>query len=155
MSAESLISLGETATRLTRVADFLFLLPALGLNAQRGNRPRQQPADADGVARFLAETEFAVADVAVTVVGADSPVAGQTLLQAYSSDSLGARQVRVLGKLEIPARGEVSLEPGVKELRLIGLKEDLRAGNELPLFFKTADGKVQALRVVIIKGYGQ
>lgn len=95
------------------------------------------------------------ADMAVTVVGADSPVAGQTLLQAYSSDSLGARQVRVLGKLEIPARGEVSLEPGVKELRLIGLKEDLRAGNELPLFFKTADGKVQALRVVIIKGYGQ
>lgn len=92
--------------------------------------------------------------VSVTVVGADTPLAGQTLLQQYGKDSLGAKTVKVLNRIELPPKGVVALEPGQLELRLVGLNDNLRAGNELPLFFKTAGGNIQALRVVIIKGYG-
>lgn len=98
---------------------------------------------------------FNASDVSITLVGAESPMAGQTLLQEYGTDTIGAKTVKVLSKLEIPAKAEVGLEPGKLELRLVGLNTDLMAGNELPLFFKTAAGQVQAIRVVIIKGYGQ
>lgn len=139
---------------------FLFLLSLPVAGFALGNevprlllRDGLMPEALNGGSAALSGDIYNPADVSVTVVGASSPLAGQTLLQEYGTDEVGARVVKVLARLEIPAKGTISLVPGMLELRLVGLNADLKAGNELPLYIKTEDGSTQVLRVNIIKGY--
>lgn len=84
---------------------------------------------------------------ALRLVGASTPLAGQTLLQTYAPNGQGLMQVQELKGLPLPAKTEVLLLPGVLELQLVGLTADLQPGLELPLKLKFADGTERTVRI--------
>ncbi len=86
---------------------------------------------------------------ALTLVGASTPLAGQTQLQTYVQNAYGLTQVQTLKELPIPAKTEVVLLPGVLELQLIGLTTELKPGLEVPLKLKFADGTERTVRLKI------
>lgn len=88
-------------------------------------------------------------DTSLRLVGASTPLAGQTQLQTYVQTPEGLTQVQTLKELPIPAKTEVLLLPGVLELQLIGLTTELKPGLELPLKLKFADGTERTVRLNI------
>lgn len=88
-------------------------------------------------------------DTALQLVGASTPLAGQTQLQTYAQNAYGFTQVQPLKSLPIPPKTEVLLLPGVLELQLIGLTTDLQPGLELPLKLIFADGTERTVRLTI------
>lgn len=83
------------------------------------------------------------------LVGATSPLAGETALQRYVKDAQGLIQVAPVNSLPLPAHSDTVLAPGAVELQLIGLTTELQAGLELPLTLKFADGTKRVLRVEV------
>ncbi len=88
-------------------------------------------------------------DTPLRLVGASTPLAGQTQLQTYVQNAYGLTQVQTLKELPIPAKTEVVLLPGVLELQLIGLITELKPGLEVPLKLKFADGTERTVRLSI------
>ncbi|TKW61999.1 MAG: copper chaperone PCu(A)C [Blastochloris viridis] len=88
-------------------------------------------------------------DQPLRLVGASTPLAGQTQLQTYVQNEYGLTQVQTLKELPLPPKTEVLLLPGVLELQLIGLTTELKPGLELPLKLKFADGTERTVRLKI------
>lgn len=91
----------------------------------------------------------------VVISGASSPVAGQVVPQVYGYDANGLRQVSVPKTLVLAPRGELEFTPGQRELKFIGLRQDLSAGDEVPLYLKDDKGRVQVFRVTVIGGVAE
>lgn len=83
----------------------------------------------------------------VTLTGAESPLAGQTVIQRYERDARGLVQMRVLESLVLPRKSETVLAPGVLELQLIGVTQELKDGVELPLTLTFGDGTKRTYRI--------
>lgn len=83
------------------------------------------------------------------MVGASTPLAGETTLQHYIKDSEGLVQIAPLTDLRIPAHGEALLASGGTELQLINLTQELKSGLELPLTLKFADGTHRVVRIEV------
>lgn len=82
-----------------------------------------------------------------TLLSASSPSAASIQLHETSMDSSGMTGMQPMDKLDIPAGGSVTLEPGGKHLMVMGLTKDLAVGDtfEVELVFQNAGTvKVQA-----------
>jgi len=79
-----------------------------------------------------------------TLVAASSPDAQAVELHSHVHEG-GMMRMRRVERIEIPAGGSVSLEPGGLHLMLIGLKGDLKPGDQVWLTLDFDDGsKLQA-----------
>lgn len=88
--------------------------------------------------------------VAKVLVGAESPMADQVVLQHFVQGSNGLRHVETITKLAIPAKGEVIMAPDGLELMMLGLKQDLQMDYDVPVTLKFQDGQTRSVRVHVI-----
>lgn len=84
-----------------------------------------------------------------SIVGASTPLAGQTVLQRYVQNAQGLVQLQPLERLPLPAKSETVLAPGALELQLVGVTQTLRDGLELPLTLKFEDGTTRVFRIKV------
>ncbi len=66
------------------------------------------------------------------LVGASSPIAASAELHDHIKDGDIVR-MRSVPEIDVPAGGAVALKPGGLHVMLIGLKQPLREGEEIPL----------------------
>ncbi len=101
-----------------------------------------RPAQAGGnSAAYLTIT--GAAGQADALLSASSPGAGMVQLHEATTDASGMMGMHQIDRLEIPAGGKVTLEPGGHHLMIMGVTSELAVGGklELDLVFEHA-GKV-------------
>ena len=156
---------GVTAIMFRRTLAALLLAPlALGFaNGANAADPGQtgpiqitgafsRAAPVDGVSGlFLTIVNSGAAD---RLIGIGSPGAGKAELHE-SIDDKGVMKMRPIAALDIPAGGTVKLVPGGYHIMLIGLKQAVMAGGQVPitLTFEKA-GKIEAVASVVKPGGG-
>lgn len=80
------------------------------------------------------------------LVAAESPVADTVELHNHINDN-GVMKMRPVKEIDVKAGGEAVLKPGSYHIMLIGLKQPLKEGDQVPLTLKFDDGtalKVEA-----------
>jgi hypothetical protein len=106
------------------------------------------PADA-GASVAIAMVLTNPGKATVTLTGAASPLAGQTLLRQYVKGADGLYQLRTLEQVDVPPQFDLVLAPGGLELQLVGLTQPLEAGLEIPVTLKFNDGSQRTVRVAV------
>ncbi|TVP76160.1 copper chaperone PCu(A)C [Thioalkalivibrio sp.] len=77
----------------------------------------------------------------LTVVAAESPIAGTVELHEHLQDAAGVMRMRQVASLALPAGGSLAMEPGGFHLMLIGLHQPLAEGETVPVILHLADGR--------------
>jgi len=116
-----------------------------------GARVRAQPTGAPNSAAFvtLKNPGAAAALVGAEATLAGAPVAGAVELHTHSAGADGAMQMRKVDRVDLPAGGEVVLQPGGLHIMLIGLKAGLTEGATVDLTLLFDDGSRKALSVPV------
>jgi len=88
------------------------------------------------------------ADADMVVVGGSSPVSKSLELHFMRMDN-GVMEMRQMKEIALPKGQTVKLEPGGLHIMFIGMKNQIKAGDKVPvtLIVKGADGKEQKLAV--------
>ena len=73
------------------------------------------------------------------LVGAESPVAKVVELHTHTMKD-GMMRMRPVDRVDLPAGKKVSLQPGGLHVMLIGLKQKLQPGEEIPITLVFEDG---------------
>ncbi len=85
---------------------------------------------------------------AVAVVAAESPVAEIVELHTHIHDK-GVMRMRKIDKIDVPAGGEVTLQPGGLHVMLLGLKQDLNEGDTITVTLKFNDGSSKVIEAPV------
>jgi copper(I)-binding protein len=120
-------------------------VPALADNVKIENAWARATAPGQKVAAgFLDLT----ADADMVVVGGSSPVSKSLELHFMRMDN-GVMEMRQMKEIALPKGQTVKLEPGGLHIMFIGMKNQIKAGEKVPvtLIIKGADGKEQKLAV--------
>jgi copper(I)-binding protein len=127
MGAASLAGCSSGGAAVRPTISAAWVRPAMGAD---------QPA-----AAYLVITNFA--GQADALLSASSPAAGSVELHQTSTDTTGMSGMHPVARLDVPAGGSVTLEPGGYHLMIRGLSKPLEVGTtlELDLVFERA-GKV-------------
>ena len=80
-------------------------------------------------------------DEDLTVVAAESPIAGTVELHEHLQDAAGVMRMRQVASLPLPAGGRLAMEPGGLHLMLIGLHQPLADGEIVPVTLHLGDGR--------------
>lgn len=78
-------------------------------------------------------------DVDHSVKSAASPVAATVELHTHTNNN-GVMEMRQVEQIDIPAKGRVELKPGGLHIMLIGLKQDMKVGENAPITLTFEDG---------------
>lgn len=107
---------------------------------------RPMGAGADNTSAMYAVIRNA-GDAGDTLLSASSPVAGVVELHTVIKEKDGMMKMRpVKGGIAVPAHGEVALKPGGYHVMLIGLKQPIAAGDQVPFTLKFAKaGEVRVM----------
>jgi copper(I)-binding protein len=92
------------------------------------------------------------------LVAVSSPVAGVAEVHEMKMAEGGVMKMAAVPALELPAGQAVELKPGGYHVMLMGLKQQLKAGDSVPLTLtiEGKDGKKEALQVnAAVKPLGQ
>jgi len=84
------------------------------------------------------------------LVGGSSPAAEVVELHTHTMEG-GMMRMRQVDKIDIPAGGDVSLQPGGLHVMLIGLKQKLVPGQDIPLTLKFEDGSEVTVQAPVKK----
>ena len=84
------------------------------------------------------------------LIGGSSPAAEVVELHTHTMEG-GMMRMRQVDKIDIPAGGSVSLQPGGLHVMLIGLKQKLAPGEDVPLTLKFEDGSEVTLQAPVKK----
>jgi len=85
----------------------------------------------------------------IRLIGGATDVANAVEVHTMSMDN-GVMQMRPLGDgLEVPAHGSVTLKPGADHLMLVGLKRQLKEGEEVAITLDFDQGVVLPIKVAI------
>jgi len=84
------------------------------------------------------------------LVSGSSPVAEAVELHTHTMEG-GMMRMRQVEKIDLPAGGDVSLQPGGFHVMLIGLKQNLVPDQEIPLTLQFEDGSEVTLSAPIQK----
>ena len=115
-----------------------------------GGRVAKVPAASPNTAAFFVLHNPGPRPVAL--VQASSPAAGATELHEMRMAG-GKAQMRMVGRIEIPARDSVALAPGGTHVMLIGLKAPLPAGTRVPLRLAFSDKTTLDLELEVRSAY--
>lgn len=85
---------------------------------------------------------------AFALTAASSPVAATVELHTHTHNN-GVMEMRKIDKIDIPADGEVELKPGGLHIMLIGLKQELKVGEDAKLTLTFADGSTKEVTAEI------
>jgi copper(I)-binding protein len=98
---------------------------------------RAMPPGADMSAAFLRLSN--TGKTPVRLVGAESAAAGSVELHGHSHEG-GVMRMRAVEGLDLPAGGELRLEPHGLHLMVFELKASPKPGERFPLMLRFADG---------------
>jgi len=84
------------------------------------------------------------------VVKAESPVSKVVELHNHINDN-GVMRMRPVEGIELKAKGEAVLKPGSLHIMLIGLKQDLKEGEVVPITLKLDDGSSTKIEAPVRK----
>lgn len=115
----------------------------------RGTVPQQQ-----GSGAFMRLT----AAQATRLVGVSTPVAAMAEVHEMKTGADGVMQMKALAALDLPAGKPVELKPGSYHVMLMGLKQQLKAGDLVPLTlsFDNGNGKKETQELKLpVKALGQ
>ncbi len=88
------------------------------------------------------------ADTQVDLIAAHSDAAKSVELHTHTQVE-GVMQMRKIDKVEIPAKGSVSLAPGGLHIMFIGLTKNFNEGESVDLTLDFSDGSSQKLTVPV------
>lgn len=88
-------------------------------------------------------------DTPAALVGATTDVANVIELHTTAMDESGVMRMRPVEQIDIPANGDVSLEPGGFHVMLIDLTQDLAEGDTVALTLAFADGQELAIEAPV------
>ena len=115
----------------------MLLLSACGAAGKQGTDieandywARSAMKDGNGAAYMLLHNYSANDDA---VIGASSDVAAATEIHLSQITADGTMEMIKQESIALPANGEVEFKPGSYHVMLIGLKQDLKAGDEITL----------------------
>jgi hypothetical protein len=74
-----------------------------------------------------------------SVKSASSPVAATVELHSHTNNN-GVMEMRQVPQIDLPAKGTTELKPGGLHIMLIGLKQNLKAGEKAKLTLQFEDG---------------
>lgn len=88
------------------------------------------------------------ADADMTLIGGSSPISSKFELHFMRMEN-GVMEMRQMQEIKLPKGQTVSLQPGDLHVMFIGLKNQIKPGQKVPmtLIIKGADGKEQKLAV--------
>jgi len=120
-------------------------VPALADNVKIENAWARATAPGQKVAAGFMDL---TADADMAVVGGSSPVSNSLELHFMRMDN-GVMEMRQMKEIALPKGQTVKLEPGGLHIMFIGMKNQIKAGDKVPvtLIVKGADGKEQKLAV--------
>jgi copper(I)-binding protein len=98
---------------------------------------RAVPPGQPNSASFMTVTNAGGSDHAL--VGGSSPAAKVVELHTHTMEG-GMMRMRQVEKIDLPAGKDVTLKPGGLHVMLIGLKQNLTPGENVPLTLKFEDG---------------
>lgn len=98
---------------------------------------RAVPPGQPNSAAFMTFVNSGDADHSVT--SASSPVAEAVELHTHTNNN-GVMEMRQIDKIDVPAKGRTELAPGGLHIMLIGLKQELKAGETAQLTLTFDDG---------------
>jgi copper(I)-binding protein len=87
------------------------------------------------------------------IVAAESPVAKAVELHTHTNDN-GVMRMRKIDSIKVPAGGMTMLKPGGLHIMFIGLNQELKNGDSVPLTLVFADGSRVVLDVPV-KDFGK
>lgn len=76
----------------------------------------------------------------VTLISADSPIAGMVQIHEYVKEGTTEKMVEMKGGLPVPAGGSVELKPGSYHVMLMQLKQVPSPGDRVEVTFTFSDG---------------
>jgi len=77
----------------------------------------------------------------LTVVAAESPIAGTVELHEHLQDATGVMRMRQVASMPLPAGGTLTMEPGGLHVMLIDLLRPLAEGDAVSVTLRFADGQ--------------
>jgi copper(I)-binding protein len=87
-------------------------------------------------------------DVDHSVKSAASPVAATVELHTHTNNN-GVMEMRQVPQIDVPAKGRTELAPGGLHVMLIGLKQDLKAGENAQITLTFEDGSTTVVNAPI------
>ena len=126
----------------------LSLIPGLA-NAQLmadGAVVRMPPPVADTAAGYVTLNNHGDKDV--VLVGASSPVADSTEFHG-STMMNGMMHMNEMKEVVVPAHGKIEFGPGGNHIMLIGLRQELEAGQMVPITVNLSDGNTLAIEAEV------
>jgi copper(I)-binding protein len=128
------------------------LLASAALLAQSvtvsGEYVREVPPNMPNSAAFMVLKNDS--DATVSLVSAASDAAATVELHEHASVG-GMMQMRQIPKIDVPAHGTTSLQPGGLHVMLIGLTHKLKAGEEVAITLTFSNGETIALKAPVKK----
>lgn len=82
------------------------------------------------------------------LVKVESPVAQAAELHTHTNDG-GVMRMRQVKEIGIKTKGEIELKPGSLHVMLIGLKQDLKEGDNVPLTLTFEDGSSKKIEAPV------
>ena len=107
---------------------------------------RAVPPGAPATAAFMKLHNRGQEDLAI--VDASSPIAKDVELHTHT-DAGGVMQMRRIDKIALPAESTTELKPGGLHLMLIGLKQPLKAGDQVEVTIELNDGSLIELSMPV------
>ncbi|GBG00824.1 transporter [Azospira sp. I13] len=128
----------------------LVTLPAFADEAIKVEDPhvRLVPTGTPNTGAFMVIKNVSNADR--KVVKAESPVSKVVELHNHINDN-GVMRMRPVPDIDIKAKGEAVLKPGSLHVMLIGLKQDLKEGDVVPITLKLDDGSSTKIEAPVRK----
>lgn len=126
----------------------LFALPALADSPIKVEDPyvRLVPTGTPNTGAFMVIKNTGNADR--KVLKAESPVSKVVELHNHINDN-GVMRMRPVADIEVKAKGEAVLQPGSLHVMLIGLKQDLKEGDVVPITLKLDDGSATKIEAPV------
>lgn len=84
----------------------------------------------------------------ISLVAAKSQAAKNVELHTHTQDN-GVMRMRQVSEISLPAGEAITLQPGGMHIMLIGLTQNLAAGENISLSLEFSDGSQQALEVPV------
>lgn len=122
--------------------------PVGGLNVVAG-QVAVPPNPDQAAARFLIQNTSAVDD---ELVGASSPDADAVAIHRSEIDLQGRAVMSEVTSLPVPARSEVTFEPGGLHVMLTGLHTELQAGDTVSLRLEFAEAGSRTVELDVVDG---
>ena len=89
-------------------------------------------------------------NTAIKLIGASSPASQEAQLHTHIKENEMMKMIKV-ENFEIPVNGTLELKPGGNHIMLLGLKNELKAGDKIDLKLDFEDGQSVELKDIVVK----